>query len=239
MLLRTPDQVLDFWFENTTINGTLDDINAMMAKWFFRKSPEFEDTQMRHSFLLSQLVGENASSSSSISSSSSSSSSDDASSIDVSLWDFRASPRAAMAQVIILDQFSRCAFRGTPSAFAFDEKSAEIINYIVNRGDWLLEKYSPIERFFLCVGIQHSERLADQEVGVNIIAPIIGHGAPEEIGAFFASLKGFPHEHYDVVKRFGRFPHRNELLGRECNADEIEWLQSDECPGWAKSQKKK
>lgn len=232
MLLRTPEQVLDFWFENTIINGTLDGINAMMAKWFFRKSPEFEDTQMKHTFLLSQLVGEDASSSNS-------NSTDESSSIDLSLWDFRTSPRAAMAQVIILDQFSRCAFRGTPSAFAFDEKSAEIINYIVNRGDWLLEQYSPIERFFLCVGIQHSEKLADQEVGVNIIAPIIGHGAPEEIVAFFASLKGFPHEHYDVVKRFGRFPHRNELLGRECSADEIEWLQSDECPGWAKSQIKK
>ena len=226
--MRTPREVIDFWFGNT-INGSIDDINARMGLWFFRKSPEFEEVQLIHASLLKTLDADIALDVDIVGASLD---------IDRALWDTKSSSEAAMATVIVFDQFSRCVHRGSREAFAMDRKSAAIINYIVKRGDWLLEKYSPIERFFLCVGIQHSESLVDQETGVKVVASSIGHGASSEIGTFFASLKGFPHEHYEVVKRFGRFPHRNELFERESTAEETGWLESEECPGWAKSQKK-
>jgi uncharacterized protein (DUF924 family) len=69
----------------------------------------------------------------------------------------------------------------------------------------------------------------------------VGQGAANhDLENYFnSSLRGFTTEHYNVIKRFGRFPHRNELLGRESTQDEIDWLNSPECPGWAKSQQKK
>eukprot|EP01034_Spumella_vulgaris_P026191 gene26191-32728_t len=57
-----------------------------------------------------------------------------------------------------------------------------------------------------------------------------------ELKHFFDNLPGFPHQHHDVIKQFGRFPGRNAAMGRESTAAETEWLNSPECPGWAKSQ---
>ncbi len=126
---------------------------------------------------------------------------------------------AAMAKVIVLDQFSRSVHRGTGKAFAGDEICAALIRRIIEavdaddeKSDWFFGKFSPVERFFLIVSIQHSEILSNQELGVAN-AGKIGYGCPNpEIGAYFSSLKGFPMEHHDVIKQFGRFPHRNELL---------------------------
>ena len=119
-----------------------------------------------------------------------------------------------MAKVIVLDQFSRCAFRGTAKAFAGDEICASLARSIIEdtEKNWFFDKYSPIERFFLTVSMQHSEKVENQELGVAQVE-ILGRDADPEIDAYFKASKGFYLSHYEVVKKFGRFPHRNELLG--------------------------
>ncbi len=132
---------------------------------------------------------------------------------DKSVWNINDDPHAAMAKVIVLDQFSRCAHRGTPKAFAGDEICAALSKSIIEdqEKNWFLNKYSPIERFFLTVSLIHSELLSNQELALAT-APRCGEDCGPEIDAHFKGSTGFHQSHYNVIKRFGRFPHRNEHL---------------------------
>lgn len=141
------------------------------------------------------------------------------------------SPRGLLAQIVLLDQVSRCAFRSTSEAFAYDETACELARVIVEGTTWL--DFLPIERFFVCLALSHAEDVSLNRLHV-IAAKSISKGAPRQVVEFFASIPGFPDEHWDTIDRFGRFPHRNAVLGRRSTADEIEWLQA--APGWARSQ---
>jgi uncharacterized protein (DUF924 family) len=194
MKLVSPSDVLTFWFDKT-IHGTLDSIKARMRLWFGRASTEFEEIQANNVDLLESLVNNTC---------------------PIDIWDIENDPKAAMAKVIVLDQFSRSIFRGTARAFASDEICASLVRHIVTEKDWFLTKYSPIERLFLCVSIQHSEHMENQTLGVSLL-PQVAHGASDDIVHYFANSKGFSTEHHDVIQRFNRFPHRNELLVCEKN----------------------
>eukprot|EP01031_Cornospumella_fuschlensis_P028404 gene28404-34291_t len=211
-LLTNPREVLDYWFGNTR-HGLLSDIQTRMALWFFRSSPDFEAVQTLNAELIDKCAN------------------------DETGWDLETDPEAILATVIVLDQFSRAVHRGTARAFSSDEKSASIIHKMLLETDWFINKYSPIERLFLIVALQHSEKMENQDLGVSL-APRVGENATEDIIDYFKNIKGFPMEHYDVIKRFGRYPHRNELLNRESTPEELQWLESPDIPGWAKSQKK-
>ncbi|KAJ8602369.1 hypothetical protein CTAYLR_004208 [Chrysophaeum taylorii] len=137
------------------------------------------------------------------------------------------SDRGILAQIILLDQVSRCAFRGTAEAYAYDSRASELAKGAP------VELYSAIERFFVCLALSHAEDVALNWLHVEI-AGRIGEGAPPEIGEYFKSIPGFPNEHWDAVRRFGRFPHRNAVLGRESTPDEVRWLEDP--PAWARSQ---
>lgn len=212
IVLSTPDEVLSYWFA-ATVDGNVASIEERMKLWFFGGSTSFDEIQRNNSELITNLENDT---------------------VDKEIWQCEDDPEAALAKVIVLDQFSRSVYRGTAKAFKNDEVCALLINKIIEKG-WFITEYSPIERFFLCVALQHSEKLENQTLGVEI-ASQVGFGASEDIVSFFKNLKGFPLEHYDVIQRFGRFPHRNILLDRESTADEIAWLASDQCPAWAKSQ---
>jgi uncharacterized protein (DUF924 family) len=119
-------------------------------------------------------------------------------------------PTGILARIILLDQFSRCAFRGTSQAFKYDHITASLVKEICDN-DKLVCDYAPIHRFFLGVAIQHSEDIEMQKIGVEI-AKNVAIGAPDNVREFFANLKGYPHEHHDVIAKFGRFPSRNLAL---------------------------
>lgn len=207
-LLVTPKDVLDYWFANTRF-GKLDVVQDRMKPWFFRSSPDFDAIQFENTALLASLKAGTCS------------------------WDLEHDAEATIAAVVVLDQFSRAIYRGTADAFAADELAAGLVQKAVTKG-WFTT-YSPIERLFLVVSFQHSEQMPLQELGLQL-APLVGQCDDPAITEYFANLKGFPMEHYDVMKRFGRFPHRNGLLGRQSTAEEVEWMESPDCPGWAKSQ---
>ncbi|MGC4026427.1 MAG: DUF924 family protein [Mesorhizobium sp.] len=121
-------------------------------------------------------------------------------------------PRAALAAIIALDQFPRNMFRGTARAFGSDHLALELSRNALKNG--LDRDMTDDECSFLAMPLMHSETLSDQEHCVKVFTKI----GDEE------SLK-YALEHRDIVKKFGRFPHRNRALGRKSSEDEQAFLE--------------
>lgn len=125
------------------------------------------------------------------------------------------SPEGAVALVLVLDQFPRNVFRGDARAFAHDQKALAVAKRAVARG--FDAEVLPMMRPFLYLPFEHSERLEDQERAVALF-----EGLAEEAGDT-AGLD-WAHKHLAIIKRFGRFPHRNAVLGRPSTAEEEQFL---------------
>jgi uncharacterized protein (DUF924 family) len=124
-----------------------------------------------------------------------------------------ASAREALAKVIVLDQFSRNLFRGSAEAYAGDDQALETAKALVGAGRD--EEFGPTERQFLYMPFQHSEDRADQRRSVELFKKL---GRPE--------LIDFAKHHRSLIERFGRFPHRNAILGRASTPEEVEFLRT-------------
>ncbi|MCA9636441.1 MAG: DUF924 domain-containing protein [Myxococcales bacterium] len=123
-----------------------------------------------------------------------------------------AAPEGALAVTLLLDQVPRNVFRGTPRAFATDPQARVVTRAALAAGhDRALP--SDAHRLFLYLPLEHSEELADQEDACRLTAAL-----SEGRWYDFAVL------HRDIIARFGRFPHRNAILGRESSAEELEFL---------------
>jgi uncharacterized protein (DUF924 family) len=127
--------------------------------------------------------------------------------------DWALTPTGALALLLLLDQFSRNLFRGSRKTFAQDAKAREIARGAVSRN--FVAEVEPALRQFFCLPFMHSESLADQDLCVALAH---AYGSPE-------TLK-FARHHRDIVRRFGRFPHRNAMLGRHSSPPEVEFLES-------------
>jgi len=123
-----------------------------------------------------------------------------------------ADAKMALAAVIVLDQFSRNMFRGTPGAFANDAKALAIAQKAIAKG--FAGALSSDERLFLYLPFEHQENVDAQARSVELISAL---GDPE--------LTKYAQAHKDIIDRFGRFPHRNAILGRTSTAEEIEFLK--------------
>ncbi len=124
-------------------------------------------------------------------------------------------PLAALALVIVLDQFPRNMFRGSPRAFATDPRALHLGRRIVEQG--FDGAYLPVERIFAYLPFEHAEDIAMQRQSLALFATL----APEPSGARYLD---FARRHHDVIARFGRFPHRNEILGRPSTPEELAFL---------------
>lgn len=125
-------------------------------------------------------------------------------------------PLAALALIVVLDQFSRNMFRGAARAFAADKVALDAARRAVDNGfDGLLR---PVERLFLYLPFEHSEDAAAQRRSLRLFATLA-----DESGT--VDNHDYARRHYDIVARFGRFPHRNAVLGRESTAQELEFLK--------------
>ena len=118
-----------------------------------------------------------------------------------------------LALCIVLDQFPLNMFRGDAKSFSTEQQAVAVAKHAVVRG---LDQHVPVERrAFLYMPLMHSESSADQDESVRLFEA--------------AGLDGnarFARHHRDLIRRFGRFPHRNAILGRESTAEEIEYLNS-------------
>jgi len=123
-------------------------------------------------------------------------------------------PRGALALIILLDQLSRNIFRGTAEAFAADERARAVARRAIEIG--FDTKLTPVERMFVYLPFEHSEDLADQDESVRLFELL--RAGPDDDSTEYAV------RHRDVIRRFGRFPHRNVALGRTSTAAEQEYL---------------
>lgn len=124
-----------------------------------------------------------------------------------------------VALILLLDQFTRNIFRGTPRAFTGDEQAFELARQAIASGRY--QRLPAIHQVFVYLPLEHSENPDAQEECVNlfgILAGVTGNPRIDEFARYAVA-------HRDVIARFGRFPHRNALLGRESTAEELAWLE--------------
>lgn len=122
----------------------------------------------------------------------------------------------SLALILLLDQFPRNLFRGQPRAFATDHKALTIARHAIDQG--LAQTLPPIQRWFVYLPFMHSEDLEHQNQCVELFETLRDN--PEIESAYTYALK-----HRDVIERFGRFPHRNQFLGRGTTPEEAEFLK--------------
>lgn len=182
----TAQEVLDFWFgaPGTPEHGTRREI------WFRGRTPEF-DQEIRDRFMDAH---ERAAAG--------------------ALDELMETARGCLALFVLLDQFPRNMFRGSPRAFATDPKALAVAKHAFDRG--FHEEVSEIECSFFRLPLMHSEEIADQD-RLLAIAEALGD---EEFMKHVV-------EHRDLIVAFGRFPHRNAILGRESTPEEEDHLAGD------------
>jgi uncharacterized protein (DUF924 family) len=126
-------------------------------------------------------------------------------------------PNSALAQVIVLDQFTRNIFRDTPRAFAGDALALPAARAMVARGDDLA--LPPLRRLFAYLPFEHAEDRATQHESLHLFAAL------RTTDASLADFEDYARRHAAVIERFGRFPHRNAVLSRPSTDEELQFLQ--------------
>ena len=128
-----------------------------------------------------------------------------------------ADPEGALALTIMLDQFPRNLYRGEPKTYAADAKARAVAAGAIERG--FDRRVPPVMRQFFYLPFMHCETLANQDRSVALYRTLV------DADSSHASALASAIKHREIVMRFGRFPHRNAILGRESTPDEIEFLK--------------
>lgn len=136
------------------------------------------------------------------------------------LPDWYTSPRSLLATIIVLDQFSRNLCRNSSQAFENDEAALNLARHAIAKG-WD-KKLAPMERSFLYMPFMHAENLSAQEEGLIHFATLPSQEFQEALH--------YMKRHHRVIQRFGRFPHRNQVLGRPNTPEESSFLASPFAP---------
>jgi uncharacterized protein (DUF924 family) len=132
------------------------------------------------------------------------------------------SPRRRLALIILLDQFPRNVYRGKAEAYATDERAAALaLEGLHIAADSTL---SPVERIFFYMPLQHAESLALQDESVVATRRLLTE-VPKGMAKNFASLLRFAELHRSIIAEFGRFPHRNAILGRKSTPEDLQFLR--------------
>lgn len=192
----TPAAVLEFWFGADRARALRDP--ARIRLWW-RKDPA-TDADIRARFATGVAAA-----------------------LDERLHHWADEPDGLLALVLLADQFTRNIQRDTPAAFAGDPLALAWCRQGIARGDEAL--LSAAERAFLYMPLEHSERLADQDECVARFERLVAGSAPADRGAL-AGMLDYARRHRDVIARFGRFPHRNAILGRASTVEELAFLQT-------------
>jgi uncharacterized protein (DUF924 family) len=180
--------LLDFWFGAPT-----DPDHCQVRKFWFAKDDAF-DAEVRRRFgttIEQALRGE--------------------------LEGWAGDARSALAQIVVLDQLTRNAFRNTPRAFAGDARALAAASRMV--GERFDEALPAVMRVFVYLPFEHAEGLAMQDESVRLFTRLANEEPGEQ-----ASLDS-AQRHRAIIERFGRYPHRNAILGRQSTAEEIAFLQ--------------
>jgi uncharacterized protein (DUF924 family) len=138
---------------------------------------------------------------------------------ELSAWE--SSPRRRLALILLLDQFSRNVYRGSARAYTQDLRALSLTVSGMQLGaDATLD---PVERIFFYMPLMHTESLDVQEESVAAFRRLLEEAPPDLRRTFDSNLQAAI-QHRDIIQRFGRFPHRNRVLGRESTPEELAWL---------------
>lgn len=185
-------RILWFWFGELDDNGLSD--RAHQSLWF-SSTPEL-DEQLRERFgeLVKQAVAG-----------------------ELESWADR--DDGLVALVLLLDQFTRNIYRGTPAAFSGDRRALALAREAIAHGH---HQRLPVgHQVFLYMPLEHSENPDDQEECVTLFEELLEVTGSEAVAGFLR----YAVAHREVIARFGRFPHRNAVLDRESNAEELAYLE--------------
>lgn len=131
-------------------------------------------------------------------------------------------PRGLTALVILLDQFTRNIHRNSPAAFGGDPQALALARLAVREG-WHTE-LPTIYRVFLCMPFEHAEDLQAQDEGLACFDVLLRE-CPDSARSTVADFRRYLVAHREVIQRFGRFPHRNAILGRSSTPEELAYLE--------------
>lgn len=137
--------------------------------------------------------------------------------------DWAKTARGALALVILLDQFPRNIFRGEARAFANDVHARRIAEIAIDQG--LDQQLSAIERAFLYMPLEHCEDLTVQQRAVELFERLVNDAQDGE-HAFVTEALAYALSHRDIIEKFGRFPHRNDIVGRASSPEEKAFLKT-------------
>ncbi|MBQ0833823.1 DUF924 family protein [Marinobacter sp.] len=187
-------EILDFWFGDLDENGLPDSFHR--NRWF-RSSKRF-DQEIRRRFLSMVLFAS-----------------------EQGLDHWRKAPGGRLAEIILLDQFSRNIFRGGALAFEQDKLANKLCKEAMRKGyDMSL---SPVQRAFIYMPLEHAERLEDQVLSVECYEQLVA-STSGVLQDFMNSFLQSAQDHKGIIERFGRFPHRNQALGRTSTEAEKDYL---------------
>lgn len=137
--------------------------------------------------------------------------------------DWMEDAKSALALIILHDQFPRNLYRGTAKAFNHDIQALECAKQLTNSA--LFEKLEPVEKAFALMPFEHSEHIEDQKFCVAQFELLAESAIPEWKDNLKAYHR-FALDHMEIIERFGRFPHRNQVLGRKPSEEELNYLES-------------
>jgi uncharacterized protein (DUF924 family) len=184
-----PQEVLDFWFLPPGAEG----YGKPRAEWF-RKDERFDaEIAERFGGAIAQAVAGG-----------------------LREWD-REGAQGALARILVLDQFTRNAFRGTPASFSGDALALAAASELVASG--ADQSLTPLRRSFAYMPFEHAEDARMQEKAVTLLAALADANHQD-----FDGMLDYAHRHRGVIARFGRFPHRNPILGRASTPEELAFL---------------
>ncbi|WP_286222623.1 DUF924 family protein [Marinobacter apostichopi] len=187
-------EILDFWFGELDADGLSD--RAHRNRWF-RADRKF-DQEIRRRFMSMVLFAS-----------------------EQGLDHWRSEPGGMLAEILLLDQFSRNIFRGAGMAFDQDVQARKLCRQAMAKGQDMA--LPPLQRAFLYMPLQHSERLEDQRTSVDCYEQLAA-STPGLLGDFLQSFAQSARDHKAIIERFSRFPHRNKALGRTSSDPEKEYL---------------
>ncbi|MDE2428171.1 MAG: DUF924 domain-containing protein [Burkholderiales bacterium] len=199
--METPQSIREFWFgpQVDAPATVIDDgvIAAAQAKLWWSKSADV-DASIRSRFaamLARAAAGQ--------------------------LADWQATPHGRLALILLCDQFPRNMYRDTPQAFACDALARSLCKDGIARGDDM--QLRPIERVFFYLPLEHSEMMDDQNQAVHQFKKLVADAGASQAATLDGYLQ-FAYRHREIVARFGRFPHRNTILGRASSDEETVFL---------------
>lgn len=189
------EEILEFWFGDET-----DDATAAQQKadlWWGKNTQTDQEIRARFTELVERAAAGK-------------------------LNDWGAAPRGRLALILLTDQFPRSIYRDSTGAFAHDAKALEIC---LGGLEWGFDRsLRPIERVFFYLPLEHAESIQHQERSVALFRQLLGDVVDDQ-KRVFEEFFDFAVRHREIIARFGRFPHRNKILGRESTPEELAFLR--------------